>query len=324
MAIIVPHRPRYRDRSLPIYYLSNGQMVLRQRPREVHDPRTEAQLYQRLRMRVASHFLSSFKSIISLGFAPEEQDNFRMVGGYQQALGQLMREGLVKEPGGVRIRTERVQLSSGRTNPMQSLKARVLPGKLHLTWSGELPKRCAMLLVGVWNRDKAKALSLNIEDPISSHELYISIPEDWEDLNALPEAQKALLARAQGVDPSTLTQRLSSTDAFYGRFSQSGGLSFNSVAVAKEAETSSTPPSQASLDEIITRQGGTPTGYSTKPSTYGQAAVDTSTAQVQGTQTAGAVVAVPTSSGTYVRIAVTAGSAEEVNTIVSTILTTAH
>lgn len=154
--------------------------------------------------------------------------------------------------------------------------------------------------------------------------LTFAIPEDWEDLNALPEAQKALLARAQGVDPSTLTQRLSSTDAFYGRFSQSGGLSFNSVAVAKEAETSSTPPSQASLDEIITRQGGTPTGYSTKPSTYGQAAVDTSTAQVQGTQTAGAVIAVPTSSGTYVRIAVTAGSAEEVDTIVSTILTTAH
>ena len=154
--------------------------------------------------------------------------------------------------------------------------------------------------------------------------LTFAIPEDWEDLNALPEAQKALLARAQGVDPSTLTQRLNSTDAFYGRFSQSGGLSFNSVAVAKEAETSSTPPSQASLDETITRQGGTPTGYSTKPSTYGQAAVDTSTAQVQGVQTAGAVIAVPTSSGTYVRIAVTAGSDQEVNTIVSTILTTAH
>jgi len=68
--------------------------------------------------------------------------------------------------------------------------------------------------------------------------LTFAIPEDWEDLNALPEAQKALLARAQGVDPSTLTQRLSSTDAFYGRFSQSGGISFNSVAVAREAETS--------------------------------------------------------------------------------------
>ena len=154
--------------------------------------------------------------------------------------------------------------------------------------------------------------------------LTFAIPEDWEDLNALPDAQKALLARAQGVDPSTLTQRLSSTDAFYGRFSQSGGISFNSVAVAKEAEASSTPPSQESLDEVITRQGGTPTGYSTKQSTYGQAAIDTSTAQIQGTRTAGAVIAVPTSSGTYVRIAVTAGSAEEVNTIVSTILTTAH
>ena len=154
--------------------------------------------------------------------------------------------------------------------------------------------------------------------------LTFAIPEDWQDLNALPEAQKALLARAQGVDPSTLTQRLSSTDAFYGRFSQSGSLSFNSVAVAKETETSSTPPSQESLDETITRQGGTPTGYSTKQSTYGQAAVDTSTAQVQGAQTAGAVVAVPTSSGTYVRIAVTAGNEQEVNTIVSTILTTAR
>ena len=109
--------------------------------------------------------------------------------------------------------------------------------------------------------------------------LTFAIPEDWQDLNALPEAQKALLARAQGVDPSTLTQRLSSIDAFYGRFSQSGGISFNSVAVAKETETSSTPPSQESLDETITRQGGTPTGYSTKQSTYGQAAVDTSTAR---------------------------------------------
>ena len=152
--------------------------------------------------------------------------------------------------------------------------------------------------------------------------LIFAVPEDWQDINALPEAQKALLARAQGQDPSVLSQRLSSTDAFYGRFSQSGGLSFSSAAVAKEAEASSTPPSQESLDQIITRQGGTPTGYSTKQSTYGQAAVDTSTAQVQGTQAAGAVVAVPTSSGTYVRIAVTAGSAEEVDTIVSTILTT--
>ncbi|WP_309322996.1 hypothetical protein [Actinomyces stomatis] len=154
--------------------------------------------------------------------------------------------------------------------------------------------------------------------------LTFAVPEDWQDINALPEAQKALLARAQGQDPSALSQRLSGTDAFYGRFSQNGGTSFSSAAVAKEAEASSTPPSQESLDETITRQGGTPTGYSTKQSTYGQAAVDTSTAQVQGVQTAGAVVALPTSSGTYVRVAVTAGSAEEVDTIVSTILTTAH
>lgn len=153
--------------------------------------------------------------------------------------------------------------------------------------------------------------------------ITFAVPEDWQDLNALTEDQKALIARIQGTDPSTLSERISSTDAFYGLFSQ-GSRSFNSAAVAKEAETSSTPPSQANLDEFITQRGGTPTGYSTKQVPYGEAAVDTSTVSIHGIQTPGAVVAVPTSSGTYARIAVTAGSAEEVDTIVSTIVATAH
>ncbi|ERH16109.1 hypothetical protein HMPREF1549_02636 [Actinomyces johnsonii F0510] len=153
--------------------------------------------------------------------------------------------------------------------------------------------------------------------------ITFAVPEGWQDLNALTEDQKTLIARVQGVDPSTFSQKLSGTDAFYGLFSQDSH-SFSSAAVAKEAETSSTPPSQASLDEFITQRGGTPTGYSTRQSTYGQAAVDTSTAPVQGVQMPGAVVAVPTSAGTYARIAVTAGSAEEVDTIVSTIVETAH
>ena len=153
--------------------------------------------------------------------------------------------------------------------------------------------------------------------------ITFAVPEGWQDLNALTEDQKTLIARVQGVDPSTFSQKLASTDAFYGLFSP-GSRSFNSTAVAKETETSSTPPSQASLDEFVTQRGGTPTGYSTRPSTYGEAAVDTSTAQIQGVQTPGAVVAIPTSSGTYARVAVTAGSAEEVETIVSTIIATAH
>ena len=153
--------------------------------------------------------------------------------------------------------------------------------------------------------------------------ITFAVPEDWQDLNALTEGQKTLIARVQGVDPTTFSQKLASTDAFYGLFSPNS-RSFNSAAVAKEAETSSTPPSQASLDEFVTQRGGTPTGHSTRQSTHGEAAIDTSTAQVQGNQTPGAVIAVPTSSGTYARIAVTAGSEQEVDTIVSTILTTAH
>jgi len=153
--------------------------------------------------------------------------------------------------------------------------------------------------------------------------ITFAVPKDWQDLKALTEDQKTLIARVQGVDPTTFSQKLASTDAFYGLFSPNS-RSFNSAAVTKEAEASSTPPSQASLDEFVTQRGGTPTGYSTRQSTHGEAAIDTSTAQVQGNQTPGAVVAVPTSSGTYARIAVTAGSEQEVDTIVSTIITTAH
>ena len=103
--------------------------------------------------------------------------------------------------------------------------------------------------------------------------LTFAVPQDWQDLNALTEDQKTLIAHVQGVDPSTFSQKLASTDAFYGLFSP-GSRSFNSAAVAKETETSSTPPSQASLDEFVTQRGGTPTGYSTRPSTYGEAAID--------------------------------------------------
>ena len=96
--------------------------------------------------------------------------------------------------------------------------------------------------------------------------LTFAVPQDWQDLNALTEDQKTLIARVQGVDPSTFSEKLASTDAFYGLFSP-GSRSFNSTAVAKETETSSTPPSQASLDEFVTQRGGTPTGYSTRRST---------------------------------------------------------
>ena len=46
--------------------------------------------------------------------------------------------------------------------------------------------------------------------------ITFAVPEGWQDLNALTEDQKTLIARVQGVDPSTFSQKLSGTDAFYG------------------------------------------------------------------------------------------------------------
>ena len=176
MAILVPHRPRYRNRTQPIYYLLGERACLRSRPKQVHDPKTPAQLMQRLRMRVASHFLTQFRGIVELGYAPERQENYRQVGAYQLALGQLMRTALVPHADGVAIDTARVQLSEGRGNPMQSATGTVAGGVLRIRWTGQLPKRCELLLVGLWNRQKGEARSLRLEGQDYGGGLGIPIP----------------------------------------------------------------------------------------------------------------------------------------------------
>ena len=100
MAIAVPHQPRYQRRDPYIYYLLGERMVIRTRPARIRDPRTPAQRRQRLRMRVASTFLKGFQPIVSRGFEPQLQENFRKVGAYQQALGHLMQHALRDEKGG--------------------------------------------------------------------------------------------------------------------------------------------------------------------------------------------------------------------------------
>ena len=149
MAIAVPHQPRYQRRGAYIYYLLGERMVIRTRPARIRDPRTPAQRRQRLRMRVASTFLKGFQPIVSRGFEPQLQENFRKVGAYQQALGHLMQHALRDEKGGVTLDTARVQLAQGRPSPLGAVRATVRGGLLRLAWSGALPPKTAGVLLGV-------------------------------------------------------------------------------------------------------------------------------------------------------------------------------
>ena len=157
MAIAEPHQPRYQRRGAYIYYLLGERMVIRTRPAQVRDPRTPAQRRQRLRMRVASTFLKGFQRIVSRGFEPQLQENFRRVGAYQLALGHLMRHALRDAGGGVTLDTARVQLAQGRPSPLGAVRATVQGGLLRVAWTGAMPPRCDGALVGVWNRGKARA-----------------------------------------------------------------------------------------------------------------------------------------------------------------------
>lgn len=179
MAIAIPHRPRYRDRGLPIYYLVDGRMILRSRPHEVHDPRTPAQLRQRLRLRVASTFLKGFQPMVAQGFSPEIQENFRKVGAYQQALGHLMRNALVETPDGFAVDMARVQLAEGRTNPLGTIRAARAGGRLRVAWSNPLPRGCQQMLVGVWSRGHAQPLCQCIEISPGEQSVTLSLPSGW-------------------------------------------------------------------------------------------------------------------------------------------------
>ena len=156
MAKVIPHRPKYRGRLHYIYYLRGDTLCLRTRPISVADPRTPAQIAQRLKMRLASQFLSGFKPFVEQGFAPALKENFRRVGAYHCALSHLMRNALVAVDGGMIIDTSRVCLAEGRDNPMLSPKARLEGCSLRITWQGGLPRGCREVLVGLWNRDKAQ------------------------------------------------------------------------------------------------------------------------------------------------------------------------
>ena len=179
MAKVLAHRPRYRARMSVIYYLHGDQLLLRKRPAQIHDPRTPAQRRQRLRMRVASHFLAGFRDIVSLGFSPELQDNFRQVGAYQRALGHLMRNALTAHGEGVAIATERVLLAQGADNPMGRLTLRAQGCTLRIGWDGRVPARCRTLLVGVWNRGAGRALSRQVCYNPGDRSITIAIPEGW-------------------------------------------------------------------------------------------------------------------------------------------------
>ena len=179
MAIAIPHKPRYRDRTLPIYYLVGDRMLLRRRPASVHDPRTPAQLRQRLRLRVASRFLKGFRPMVAEGFAPEELDNLRRVGAYQQALGRLMRGALVETPEGVAIDASRVLLSEGYGAPLGAVRARAAGGALRLAWEEDLPKGCGTLLVGVWHRGLEQAQCHRLAVAPGARAASLPLPAGW-------------------------------------------------------------------------------------------------------------------------------------------------
>ena len=181
MAIAIPHKPRYRDRTLPIYYLVDDRMLLRRRPTQVHDPRTPAQLRQRLRLRVASRFLRGFRPMVAEGFAPEELDNLRRVGAYQQALGRLLRGALVETPEGVGIDAARVLLSEGYGAPLGAVRARAAGGTLRLAWEHGIPKKCGLLLVGVWHRGLGQAQCHRLEVAPGAQGASLPLPPDWAD-----------------------------------------------------------------------------------------------------------------------------------------------
>ncbi len=164
---------------MPIYYLWHDIVCIRRRPTRVRDPRTSAQLRQRLRLKVGSHFLAPFRPFVQLGFAPELKENLRQVGAYQQALGHLMTNALEQQGDTVRIEPSRVVLSQGRTNPMGAVHASAAHGMLTVSWDGSLPRGCQLVLLGALNRTTGEVLCRTIISAGLEEGLSVALPAGW-------------------------------------------------------------------------------------------------------------------------------------------------
>lgn len=157
----------------------HGEFFLRSRPTSVRDPRSPAQLLQRLRMRVASHFLAGFRPVVELGFAPRILENFRRVGAYQQALGHLLTNGLITSTDSVTIVPEKVQLSEGRESPLGAVRVAVVGRQMEIGWTGALPVRNEMMLIGIWNRTEGKARCELVPCSAEMKSLALNLPKGW-------------------------------------------------------------------------------------------------------------------------------------------------
>ena len=152
---------------------------MRSRPTSVRDPRSPAQLLQRLRMRVASHFLAGFRPVVELGFAPRILENYRRVGGYQQALGHLLTNGLITRADSVSLVPEKVLLSEGRESPLGDVRVAVVGRQMEIGWTGALPVRNEMMLIGIWNRTEGKARCELVPCSAEMKSLEIDLPKGW-------------------------------------------------------------------------------------------------------------------------------------------------
>lgn len=152
---------------------------MRSRPTSVRDPRSPAQLLQRLRMRVASHFLAGFRPVVELGFAPRILENYRRVGGYQQALGHLLTNGLITRADSVSLVPEKVLLSEGRDSPLGTVRVAVVGRQMEIGWTGALPVRNEMMLIGIWNRTEGKARCELVPCSADMKSLAFNLPKGW-------------------------------------------------------------------------------------------------------------------------------------------------
>ncbi len=177
MAIVQLQRAWYRPKRPVIHYVVNQRVLVRARPAEVRNPRTEAQQANRGKMAVASRFLALVQPFVAQGFRAGQRPNGRSVGAYHVALGHLLQDAMLRENGLWQIDYARVQLAEGKSLKGFSLRVERRGRTLRIAWVKGLPKGTGRVRLAMHSARRGATQHLLLDAPRAGGVVELTLPK---------------------------------------------------------------------------------------------------------------------------------------------------
>ena len=113
-----------------IIYSVNGQHYIRAKPGGYRDKKSDAQLAQRMKMKLITDFMKRFPKLFAKTFIADSAGGYP----YHAAKSYNLKHGITGEYPNLQLKKEELLISKGPIPPAREVNAGIIEGKLSLTW----------------------------------------------------------------------------------------------------------------------------------------------------------------------------------------------